>query len=129
MLREYGKQVTLCHFPPGQQNSTVNSAPSPSTLFALTAAPSLSQSVLTMYSPKPEPLAVPIAFEALKPCSNTCGRSAACIPMPLSLTLTVTLGLAEVSESEALSSAISRSDLALYEGKESGRNCFVINHS
>jgi diguanylate cyclase (GGDEF)-like protein len=54
-------------------------------------------------------------------------------PVPItedkSLTLTVTLGLAEVRESEALSSAISRSDLALYEGKESGRNCFVINHS
>lgn len=54
-------------------------------------------------------------------------------PVPItedqSLTLTVTLGLAQVRESEDLASAISRADLALYEGKESGRNRFVINHS
>ena len=51
-------------------------------------------------------------------------------PVPLadnkSLTLTVTLGLARVGESEDLASAISRADLALYEGKESGRNRFVV---
>ncbi|HUX29535.1 MAG TPA: diguanylate cyclase [Thiobacillus sp.] len=51
-------------------------------------------------------------------------------PVPItdnkSLTLTVTLGLARVHESENLASAISRADLALYEGKKGGRNCFVI---
>ncbi|HJX58788.1 MAG TPA: GGDEF domain-containing protein, partial [Thiobacillus sp.] len=51
-------------------------------------------------------------------------------PVPItdneSLTLTVTLGLARVRESENLASAISRADLALYEGKESGRNRFVV---
>lgn len=51
-------------------------------------------------------------------------------PVPItdnkSLTLTVTLGMAQVGASEDLSSAISRADLALYEGKESGRNRFVV---
>jgi diguanylate cyclase len=51
-------------------------------------------------------------------------------PVPItdnkSLTLTVTLGLARVGESEDLASAISRADLALYEGKENGRNRFVV---
>lgn len=51
-------------------------------------------------------------------------------PVPItdkkSLTLTVTLGLARVRESEDLASAISRADLAFYEGKESGRNRFVV---
>ena len=51
-------------------------------------------------------------------------------PMPItdntSLALTVTLGLAQVGESEDLASAISRADLALYEGKKSGRNRFVV---
>jgi diguanylate cyclase (GGDEF)-like protein len=51
-------------------------------------------------------------------------------PVPItdnkSLTLTVTLGLARARESEDLASAISRADLALYEGKESGRNRFVF---
>ncbi|MDP2109706.1 MAG: diguanylate cyclase [Thiobacillus sp.] len=51
-------------------------------------------------------------------------------PVPItdntSLALTVTLGLARVGESEDLSSAISRADLALYEGKKSGRNRFVV---
>jgi diguanylate cyclase len=51
-------------------------------------------------------------------------------PVPItdntSLALTVTLGLARVREPENLASAISRADLALYEGKKSGRNCFVV---
>lgn len=51
-------------------------------------------------------------------------------PVPISdsqsLTLTVTLGLARVGESENLASAISRADLALYDGKKGGRNRFVV---
>ncbi|MCA1977743.1 MAG: diguanylate cyclase [Thiobacillus sp.] len=41
--------------------------------------------------------------------------------------LTVTLGLAEVGELEGLASAIRRSDKALYRGKKSGRNRYVID--
>lgn len=45
------------------------------------------------------------------------------------LTLTVTLGLAHADLQEELSSAITRADHALYEGKRSGRNRYVIAHS
>jgi diguanylate cyclase (GGDEF)-like protein len=51
-------------------------------------------------------------------------------PVPLSevksLTLTVTLGMAQAGESEAFSSAIKRAELALSEGKQSGRNRYVV---
>jgi diguanylate cyclase (GGDEF)-like protein len=51
-------------------------------------------------------------------------------PVPIadgqSITLTVTLGLAQVGEQEELSSAITRSDVALYEGKNAGRDRYVF---
>lgn len=51
-------------------------------------------------------------------------------PIPIAnarpVTLTVTLGLAQVNAQEELSSAISRADAALYEGKHSGRDRYVI---
>jgi diguanylate cyclase (GGDEF)-like protein len=51
-------------------------------------------------------------------------------PVPLSddgiLRLTITMGLALAGKEEDLASAIKRADLALYEGKRTGRNCFVI---
>ena len=51
-------------------------------------------------------------------------------PIPIadgqSITLTVTLGLAQVGEQEELSSAVKRSDVALYEGKNAGRDRYVI---
>lgn len=51
-------------------------------------------------------------------------------PVPIDgdgiLRLTITLGLALVGEGEDQASAIKRADLALYEGKRTGRNCFVI---
>jgi len=51
-------------------------------------------------------------------------------PVPIGdgqpITLTVTLGLAQVGEQEELSSAIKRSDVALYEGKNAGRDRYVI---
>ncbi len=51
-------------------------------------------------------------------------------PVPIDdaevLRMTVTLGMARVGEQEDLASAIKRADLALYEGKNSGRNRFVI---
>lgn len=52
-------------------------------------------------------------------------------PMPIDdsdeiLRLTVTLGLAQISERDDLESAIKRADQALYEGKNDGRNRFVI---
>lgn len=51
-------------------------------------------------------------------------------PFPIaegqSLTLTITVGLAQVGEQEGLPSAIKRSDLAMYEGKKSGRDRYVI---
>jgi diguanylate cyclase (GGDEF)-like protein len=51
-------------------------------------------------------------------------------PVPIDeeeiLRLTVTIGLAQVGEQEDLSSAIKRADLALYEGKNSGRNRYII---
>lgn len=53
-------------------------------------------------------------------------------PVPIaedkSIVLTVTLGLAQVGELESLASATGRADLALYEGKANGRNCFVADH-
>lgn len=48
------------------------------------------------------------------------------IPDSVPLALTVTLGLARVREQDDLSSAIMRADLALYEGKKSGRDRYVI---
>jgi diguanylate cyclase len=48
------------------------------------------------------------------------------IPGGQPITLTVTLGVAQVGEEEELSSAIKRSDVALYEGKEAGRDRYVI---
>lgn len=45
-----------------------------------------------------------------------------------SMMLTVTLGVAQVGQHEDLSSATRRADLALYEGKRSGRNRYVIAH-
>ena len=42
------------------------------------------------------------------------------------LTLTVTLGLAQVGDGEELSSAIRRSDEALYQGKHAGRDRYAI---
>ncbi len=54
-------------------------------------------------------------------------------PVPIdeeeTLRLTITLGLAKVGEREDLSSAIKRADLALYEGKNLGRNRFVFAES
>lgn len=51
-------------------------------------------------------------------------------PIPIddaaTLRVTITLGLARVGESEALTDAIRRADLALYEGKRLGRNRYVI---
>jgi len=51
-------------------------------------------------------------------------------PVPIddgeTLRLTITMGLALAGEAEDLSGAIKRADLALYEGKQSGRNRFVI---
>jgi diguanylate cyclase len=51
-------------------------------------------------------------------------------PVPIpdggSLALTVTLGLAQVGEQEDMSSAIKRADVALYEGKNGGRDRYVI---
>ncbi|WP_296754955.1 diguanylate cyclase [Thiobacillus sp.] len=52
----------------------------------------------------------------------------AAVPIPdgALLALTVTLGLARVREQDDLSSAIMRADLALYDGKKSGRDRYVI---
>lgn len=51
-------------------------------------------------------------------------------PVPIadnkSLTLTVTLGLALAGEMEDLSSVVKRADQALYQGKDSGRDRYVI---
>ena len=52
-------------------------------------------------------------------------------PVPISrnqtVTLTVTLGMAQVGEQEELASALERADVALYKGKETGRDRFVID--
>jgi len=52
------------------------------------------------------------------------------IPVPIdedeTLRLTITMGLALAGEREDLSSAIKRADMALYEGKQGGRNRYVI---
>jgi diguanylate cyclase len=42
------------------------------------------------------------------------------------LRLTITLGLALAGETEDLSGVIKRADMALYEGKQSGRDRYVI---
>lgn len=51
-------------------------------------------------------------------------------PVPIddgeTLRLTITMGLALAGEMEDLSSVVKRADLALYEGKESGRDRYVI---
>jgi len=51
-------------------------------------------------------------------------------PVPIdedeTLRLTITMGLALAGEREDLSSAIKRADMALYEGKQAGRNRYVI---
>ncbi|MBZ0105000.1 MAG: diguanylate cyclase [Sulfuricella denitrificans] len=51
-------------------------------------------------------------------------------PVPVaggaSLSLTITLGLARVGPEEDIASAIKRADEALYEGKRSGRNRYVM---
>lgn len=51
------------------------------------------------------------------------------IPDAAALSLTITLGLTQVGKDEALVSAIKRADQALYEGKNSGRNRYVIGYS
>lgn len=52
-------------------------------------------------------------------------------PVPIArdqtVTLTVTLGMAQVGNHEELASALERADVALYKGKESGRDRFVID--
>jgi diguanylate cyclase len=54
-------------------------------------------------------------------------------PVPIddeeTLRLTITMGLALAGEMEDLSSAIKRADMALYEGKQNGRNRYVIAES
>ena len=51
-------------------------------------------------------------------------------PVPIddgeTLRLTITMGLALAGEAEDFSSAIKRADMALYEGKQGGRNRYVI---
>ena len=51
-------------------------------------------------------------------------------PVPIddgeTLRLTITMGLALAGEMEDLTSAIKRADMALYEGKQGGRNRYVI---
>ena len=51
-------------------------------------------------------------------------------PIPITgnppVTMTVTLGLAQVGDQEELSSAIKRADMALYEGKNTGRDRYII---
>jgi diguanylate cyclase (GGDEF)-like protein len=51
-------------------------------------------------------------------------------PMPITddetLRLTITLGLAKVGDTEDFASALKRADMALYEGKRSGRNRYVF---
>lgn len=48
------------------------------------------------------------------------------LPEAEPLVLTVTLGVAEVGEEEPLSGAIKRADAALYAGKQSGRDRYVM---
>jgi diguanylate cyclase (GGDEF)-like protein len=52
-------------------------------------------------------------------------------PVPIardqSVTLTVTLGMAQVGDHEELASALERADVALYKGKESGRDCCIMD--
>lgn len=48
------------------------------------------------------------------------------IPGGQPVTLTVTLGLARVGDGEALSSAIKRADVALYAGKDAGRDRYAV---
>lgn len=52
-------------------------------------------------------------------------------PVPIareqSVALTVTIGMAQVGDQEELASALERADVALYKGKETGRDCYVID--
>jgi diguanylate cyclase len=52
-------------------------------------------------------------------------------PVPIdriqTVTLTVTLGMAQVADHEELASALERADVALYKGKETGRDCYVMD--
>ena len=43
-----------------------------------------------------------------------------------SLTLNITMGISHVMGDEALGNVIERADSALYEGKNAGRNCYII---
>ncbi|MDP1594547.1 MAG: diguanylate cyclase [Gallionella sp.] len=47
--------------------------------------------------------------------------------VPIADSAPVTLGMAKVSDEEDISGAIKRADLALYRGKKSGRNRYVIS--
>jgi len=74
-------------------------------------------------------LQCPSAAEAEQSAQRLLGAvRTASVPIPdgAPLALTVTLGLARVREQDDLSSAIMRADLALYEGKKSGRDRYVI---
>lgn len=70
------------------------------------------------------------SVEAAKQSAHRLLNTIRTTPIPIvnapPVTLTVTLGLAQVSAQEDLSSAISRADAALYEGKHSGRDRYVI---
>lgn len=58
---------------------------------------------------------------------NAISSSPAIISEQQSIPLTVTLGLAQANENEALITVIKRADLALYAGKNDGRNRYVIS--
>jgi PleD family two-component response regulator len=51
------------------------------------------------------------------------------IPGAPPLSLTITLGLTQAGEQEDLNSAIKRADLALYQGKNAGRDRYVIGYA
>lgn len=52
-------------------------------------------------------------------------------PMPLEhvvkpITMTITMGLTRAQHGESLDDVVERADRALYAGKRSGRNCYVM---